>query len=143
MRLGQSFARDLDLLASPDSGRDGDPQGPQEAADGLRPAFRSPVGADPQVASQVGAPHLESGVRSGFDADGDEAALEMTFSGDAKSGAGRRVGRHLQEISLRSVGIGGILHADLQSGAAHQVVESQEDVLGEVLLDAGGAHRPV
>jgi len=140
-RLGQAFAGNPDFLAPPNSGRNGDSQGTVEAADVFGSALGCPIRTDPQVASEVRASHLEPWIRTGFDPDRHEAAVEITFAGNAKTVAGRRLGRDFEGVSLSPIRIGRILYSDIQSGAAEKVVEPQVDVLGQVLLDAGRPYR--
>lgn len=67
--------------------------------------------------------------------------MEITFAGNAKTVAGRRLGRDFEGVSLSPIRIGRILYSDIQSGAAEKVVEPQVDVLGQVFLDAGRPYR--
>ena len=138
-RLGQAFPGNPDFFAASNSRRDGHPQGTVEAADALGTALGSPFGADPQVASEVGASNFESGIRTGFDSNRDHAAAKIAFAVNAKPSAGCRCGRNVQRVSLCSIRIGGILDPDIQSGAPQKVFEPQVDVLGQVFLDPGGA----
>ncbi len=141
MRLGQTFAWDLDLLASADPGWNGDSKETAQATDVFGTAFGSPICADPQVASEVGSSHFEPGIWEGFDPDRHHASAEIAFTGQAKTGTGCGLGRNFQGVSLSPIRIGGILHSNIQSGAAEKVVEPKVDVLGEVLLDSGRPYR--
>ncbi len=112
-RLGQAFAGNPNLLASPNPGWDRHTQGTIEAADIFGPALGCPIVGDSQVASKVGSPHFESGIRTGFDPNRHHASTEIAFSGNAKTGTRCSSGRNLQRISLSPLRIGGVLHPDL------------------------------
>jgi len=134
--LGQTLTRNAQDRSPCDSRRDRDAQrGARRPGDHLRATLRSAPGIDAQVTPQIRAARLETKAGQYFQADLHETAGERLRPCQPEPSARGRIGRNVEPVGFRAIGIRRVIYPDVQGRPAEEVLDPKVRVVGDISLD--------
>lgn len=125
-----------------DSGRDGDAERRAVCTGhGFGATLGGALGADPQIAAQIGPARFKTKTRPHAQPHLHKTALKRLATRQAETRARRGVRRNIELVNFRSVRVRRVFHAHFQRGAAEELLDAKMRVLLDVTFDFSTPHR--